>query len=229
MVLQPHFRLRAHKSLKDEKEKDYTKHKKHYVEEEIMRVRSTQRVQPDEGVHFARIVGLADIGHQPGFTWSGGEVDSSYKYEITYELVNTEMDDGSDYADRPFWVSEEVTNTDSDKGKLKQRLQAVGLPFVQVESMVGEPVMVTIEHNDKGYAKIVNVAGVPTGTEVRELRNQAVIFDIYDESPDVEQFKSFSEFKQKKIQDALDFKTTPLFKALYEDGYFDEDADDAPF
>lgn len=194
-----------------------------------MRVRTTQRAQPPEGVHMARVCGLADIGHQPGFTWSGGEVDSTYKYELTYELVNTTLDDGSDYADRPFWVSEEVTNTDSDKGKLKKRLAASGTPFVQIESFVNCPVMVTIEHNEKGYAKITNVTGVPSGIEVRELQNEPVIFDLYSPTPDVEQFKNFSEFKRNKIQAALDFKQTPLFKALFEDGHFDMDGEDAQF
>lgn len=193
-----------------------------------MRVRSTQRKQPEEGVHFARIVGLADIGHQPGFSWSGGEVDSAYKYEITYELVNTDIGDADE--PRPFWVSEEVTNTDSDKGKLKQRLQACKLPFIQVDHLVGQPVMVTIEHNDKGYAKITNVAGVPTGTQVPELVNPSFTFDIYSDRPDVEQFKGFSEFRQKKIMEALDFKQTPLFRSLYDDGYFDGVPDaDLPF
>jgi hypothetical protein len=178
---------------------------------------------------MARVVGLSDLGHQPGFVWSGGEADSAYKLEITYELVNTRMDDGSDYSDRPFWVSEEVTNTDSDKGKLKSRLTAAGLPFVQLEELVTSPLMVTIEHNDRGYSKITNVAGVPAGIEVAHLQNEPVTFDIYSNSPDVEQFKNFPEFKRNKITSALDFKQTPLFKALFEDGFFDADGEDAPF
>lgn len=179
---------------------------------------SKMRAQPEQGVHFARVVGLADIGHQPGFTWSGGDVDSSYKLELTYELVNTDMpvEDG-DSGPRPFWVSEEVTNTDNDKGKLKKRVTATGISFDDVTAIIDKPVMVTIEHNDKGYAKITNVAGVPAGQSIAPLRNEPKLFDIYSDTPDVEQFEAMPEFKRNKITGALDFSETPLYKAILKD------------
>lgn len=184
-----------------------------------MKIRNSgkMRAQPEQGVHFARVVGLADIGHQPGFTWSGGDVDSSYKLELTYELVNTDMPTDDDELPRPFWVSEEVTNTDNDKGKLKKRVTATGISFDDPSAIIDKPVMVTIEHNDKGYAKITNVAGVPQGQDVAPLRNNPVTFDIYSDTPDVEQFESFPEFKRNKITGALDFSETALYKAILKD------------
>ena len=185
-----------------------------------MKARSnkTNSVAP-EGVHFARVVVLSDIGHQPGFKWSGGEVDSSYKLELVYELVNTQM---SEKDDRPFWVAEEVTNTDNERGKLKSRVLATGASFSKIEEMVGKPVMLTIEHNDKGYPKVTNVAGVPAGTQIPELRNEPVVFDIYADPAHVDAYLGFPEFKQNKIKDALDFAETPLYKALVEQGHMDE-------
>ena len=170
---------------------------------------NTQREQPPEGVHLARVVGLSNIGHQPGFTWSGGEALDAHKFEITYELVATKMKD-----DRNFWVSEEVTNTDNEKGKLRQRITAAGCTFDKVDGIVGKPMMVTIEHNQKGYPKITNVAGVPTGLPVPELENDTKIFDMYAETPQTEMFLAFPEFKQAKIKSALDFDTTPLSRAI---------------
>ncbi len=176
-----------------------------------MKVRKAQsmREQPPEGTHLARIVGIYDLGHQPGFTWTGGEVDDSYKYELTYELVATEMSDG-----RNFWVSEEVTNTDNEKGKLRARIVATGSTFDDITGMITKPVMVSIEHNAKGYAKITNVAGVPTGLPVPELKNETQIFDIYANPSQKELFLSFPEFKQAKIRSALDFNETQLSKDL---------------
>lgn len=174
-----------------------------------MKVRSNIREQAPEGVHMARTQGLTNLGHQPGFTWTGGDVASAYKLELTYELVDAEMGDG-----RPFWVSEDLTNTDNERGKLRTRCAAAGINISDIDTIIDKPVMITIEHNDKGYVKIVNVTGVPKGVNVAPLRNPVALFDIYDEKPDVEAFNSMPEFKQGKIRAALDFDSTVLAAAL---------------
>ncbi len=174
-----------------------------------VRKQPTNREQAPEGVHLARVVGLYNLGHQPGFTWSGGEAEDAFKFEITYELVATKMKD-----DRNFWVSEEVTNTDNERGKLRQRVIAAGGNFDDLSTIIGKPLMVTLEHNAKGYPKIVNVAGVPTGLPVPELENETQIFDIYADPSQKELFLSFPEFKQNKIRNALDFNETQLSKDL---------------
>jgi hypothetical protein len=168
---------------------------------------------------MARIQGLADLGHQPGFTWAGGDVDSSYKYEITYELVNTAMEDG-----RPFWVSEDMTNTDNERGKLRQRCMAAGIAMKDIEQLLDKPVMLTLELNDKGYPKIVNVAGVPAGMDVPQLSNGALLFDIYSAEPDMEAFHAMPEFKQNKITSALDFKETELYVQLTLEGEVEDES-----
>lgn len=176
-----------------------------------MKVRSqqSQREQPGQGTHLARIIGLSNLGLQPGFMWQNEEVEPAYKFEITYELVSENMSDG-----RPFWVSEEVTNTDNEKGKLYQRCQAANVNIKDVTSLINKPVMVSVKVNDKGYAKVGNVAGVPAGIPVAELRNPAQVFDIYSEVPDMDVWESFSDFKKGKFLKALDFKTTVLSKMV---------------
>lgn len=182
-----------------------------------MKIRNNTRPQPPEGVHFGRVTSVADIGKQPGFSWSGGDVEPAYKLEITYELVNTDMGDVEDEK-RPFWVSEEVTNTNNDKGKLKTRVFATGASGDDLSTMLDKPVMITIVLNDKGYAKIANVAGVPQGQDVPALAKGATLFDIYDENPDLDKFNTFSDFKKDKIKGALDFDTTALSLALLKEG-----------
>lgn len=186
-----------------------------------MKIMSNKREQPDVGVYLARVAQVTNLGHQPGFEWQGKEIQSSYKLEFTYELVSAKMEDG-----RPFWVSEEITNTDSEKGNLRTRLQAAGVSFENFDEVLGKAVTITLEHNAKGYPKIVNVAGVPGGYDVAELDNPPVMFDIYSDTPDLELFKSFPEFKRKKIEAALDFKEQLLYAELMSDGYFDNDESD---
>lgn len=178
-----------------------------------------QKEQPSAGTHLARIVAIARLGLQPGFVWQGEMTEDAYKIEITYELVNENMKDG-----RPFWVSEEVTDTDNEKGKLYQRCMAAGVGIDNLDVLIGRPCMVSVKHNDKGYAKVQNVAGVPNGIPVPELRNPTSLFDIYSSTPDVDMFNSFPEFKRNKITSALDFKETTLFKCIAEDA-----TDDIPF
>jgi len=178
-----------------------------------------QKEQPNAGTHLARVVNITRLGLQPGFQWQGEMTEDSYKIEITYELVSENMKDG-----RPFWVSEEVTDTDNEKGKLYSRAMAFGVPINDVSAFINRPCMVSVKHNEKGYAKVQNVAGVPNGIPVAELRNPSSVFDIYSETTDVDLFHSFPEFKRNKITSALDFKETALYRVLAE-----EATDDIPF
>lgn len=174
-----------------------------------VRRQKSNREQPPAGTHLARIVGLSDLGHQPGFVWNGKEIESQYKIEITYELVTTDMTDG-----RPFWVSEELNNTDNEKGNLYDRCLAAGTDIYKILDLINKPVMVSLAMKESGYPRITNVSGVPGGLPVPELRNDTQVFNIYADPPHMEQFQKFPEFKQNKIKEALDFKTTALYKEL---------------
>jgi len=180
------------------------------------RTGGAQKEQPTEGNFFARVVGLSDLGMQPAWIWQGETVEPQYKIEITYELVTENMADG-----RPFWVSEEMKNSDNEKAKLYSRCLSAGADVHNLPTLLTKPVMVTIKRDEKGYGRIKNVAGVPTGIPVPELRNSTQLFDIYSDTPDLDMFESFSEFKKDKFKKALDFKETALFRALAEsDGQF---------
>lgn len=175
-----------------------------------MKIRESKKQYEDvpTGTHVARVVGLSDLGHQPGFVWEGGVADSAYKVELTYELVDTPMSDG-----RPFWISEDLTNTDNEGGNLAIRVSAAGVTFSSIEDIIDKPVMVTVGPNKKGTRQVVkNVAGVPSNWEVSPLSNEPIVFDIYAEEPDYETFASFSQFKRDKITNALDFNETALYK-----------------
>lgn len=185
------------------------------------------RETPAKGTHAARLLGITDLGHQPGFMYEGKKVESSWKFEFTYELVNHEMEDG-----RPFVVSEELTNNDWEDIKtgrcstlIARAKSLMGDNYRQgmnnIPSMLSKACMVSVTHNANGYAKVKGqaaVSGVPFGMEVPQLRNDAYFFDM--DAPDMDQWEKMPEFKQNKIKAALNFEETALFRELSTEAAF---------
>lgn len=175
----------------------------------LSKSKSSTREQPAEDNYFARIVSVTNLGVQPGFLYMGEMTRPSHKMEVTYELVTTQMSDG-----RPFWVSEELPASASSK-KAAQRFQAYGIPIdSDLHDLLGKPVMVTVVHSEKGYANVRNVAGVPGGISVPDLRNPSFLFDPWGNDLDVDKFNAFPEFKRERIQSATNFEESKLFKTL---------------
>ena len=167
--------------------------------------------QPEVGTHMARLVGMVDMGHQPGFEWQGKEVPSAYKVRLTYELPNSMTQEG-----KPHWVHEEITNSDNSKSTLAMRVRTLGGQFEDLTAMLGRPCMVTLVENKNGYIKIDGqggVGGVPAGIPVPELVNNTFYFDC--EAPDMDVFNNFPEFIQKKLtEENLDYEGSELEKAV---------------
>jgi len=174
---------------------------------------------PMPGTHMARLVGLTDLGHQPGFQYKGNDIPSSYKIEFTYELPNSKMKDG-----RPHWISEEVkVNNFEGKGITSTMMARVRTldPENQSEDgsdllvLLDKPCMVTVSEGDNGYPKLKGqacVSGIPMGMEVPELENPMFSFDMSD--PDMDMWESFTDFKKGKIKAALDYDETKLKQEL---------------
>ncbi len=184
---------------------------------------------PAEGSMLARLVGLIDLGHQPGYIWKGEAMDSKYKVVFTYELVGSFMEDG-----RPHWVSEDVNVSDfvgdGLTSKMMKRVMALDPSGVlsdngkNLKELIGLPCMVTITYNDKGYPKIDAVVSAPVGFPVAELVNDTIIFNM--DNPNMDIYNKLPEFTQKKIKSALDLEDTPLYAKLNEQQV---GADDVPF
>lgn len=180
--------------------------------------KTTERTSPDAGTHMARVVGLVDLGHQPAWEYKGEMVADSFKITFKYELVNSLMEDG-----RPHWVSEDVNVNDFEgdgiSSRMMQRVRSIDpendtRDGQDLSKLVGKPCMVTVALNDKGYAKIKGVAGVPMGMDVPDLKNNPQIFDM--SNPDMDVWEALSDFEKGKIKDALNYTASPLAKALAE-------------
>ena len=172
--------------------------------------------QPANDTYFARIVGVVNLGKQPGFMYNGEMQAPENKSEITYELVTTSMEDG-----RPFHISEQVNMKKGTEAKATKRFNAVGVEIGNFPALLNKTVMVTTELNKNGYANVKGVAAAPSGMDVPELRNAQYAFSIFDEDPDMTLFESFSNFRQSKIKAALDFEGTELHKRILADATSD--------
>lgn len=182
---------------------------------------SKAKEQPVEGTHAARLLGIIDLGHQPGFIYQGKEVESEWKLEFTYELVNHNMEDG-----RPFVVSERLTNKDWEDEKTGRAstlvYRAKSLLGKEYKSgvadllkLLGKPCMVSVTHNEKGYANVrgqAAVGSVPFGMDVKELTNETYFFD--QDEPDMDQWEKFPDFKKEAITSGLEFNDTKLAREL---------------
>lgn len=178
---------------------------------------------PNPGTYMARVVGITDLGLQPGYEYQGKEVEAAYQLSITYELVSSFMQDG-----RPHWVSEDVKNSDyfdSKKGqasKLMKRVYALDpdgsltRDGKELDNLINRPCMVEVKLSNTGYPKVNNVTGAPNGIPVAELVNDPFIFNT--DEPNVEMFRRFPEFVQKKIVGNLEFPGSKLEIALLEAG-----------
>lgn len=174
---------------------------------------------PEGGTHMGRLVGLTDIGHQPGWEFKGKEIPSAWKIEFTYELPNSKMKDG-----RPHWISEEVKVSDFEgKGITSTMMARVrtldpkndSKDGTDLTALLNKPCMVTVTIPESGYPKLKGlpaVSGTPMGMEVPPLENNTFVFDMDD--PDMELWETFPDFKKEKIQGALNFNSTSLAKEL---------------
>lgn len=188
----------------------------------IREAKGLQKDYPIAGIHLARLIGLVDLGHQPGYEYRGNKIDSCWKIEFTYELVNSKMKDG-----RPHWVSEDIKSNNYEKnGKMSNMMARVrsldplneSQDGTELNTLLGKPCMVTVTLNDEGYPKVqgqMAVSGIPADMPVPPLENEIFTFDM--DEPNLAVWENFPDFKKEKIKQALNFDESNLSKALVED------------
>lgn len=184
---------------------------------------SKERDMPEINTHMARLVGITDLGHQPSWEWNGKVIPSEWKFEFTYELVNSVMKDG-----RPHWVSEEIKNNDFEgKGitsTLMYRIRTLDKTNAtkdgsDLTQMLGRPCMVTLTSDKKGYPKIKGqaaVGSIPAGMEVPPLVNDTFVFSM--DEPDMDVWNDrLSDFTKEKIQRAINYPDSAIARVLAEE------------
>jgi len=173
----------------------------------------------------ARVVQVIDLGLQDGGEWKGEKKPPVNKLYITYELVDSFMQDaeGNDVEDKPRWISEELNmfSPDADKAKCNQRYKSIDPELVydyNWAELVESPCYVMVAHKqskDKTYANV----GIVTpyivskrNPELPPLVNPAKVFDLGE--PDMEVFNALPEWLQDKIKGNLEYTGSPLEELL---------------
>lgn len=178
--------------------------------------KAKNRDNPKRGAHYARVVGITDLGIQPAREWQGKHFEAAQKVEVTFELPNSKMEDG-----RPHWISKKVpvgwnvSETDPSFTSGMMRIVLAVNPEEDVmdaqilNRCLTKPCQVMVSHNEKGYANIDSVTGVPDGTPVPELANPSFIFDWTTATK--EDFEDLrSPLSRKAILGADNYATSPL-------------------
>lgn len=168
--------------------------------------------QPEAGPRLARLVGIVELGIQPGYEFQGKIKPAVENEEWIYELKGPKdkMEDG-----RPFWVSEgiKVSDYEPDDGGFTSRmmlriraLEAGGVNTndgVNSLALLGEVCMVETDLNKGGYARVKAVTPAPAGLPVEALQNEPAVFDWNEPSREVwDRLGSLTKFK---IREALDY------------------------
>ena len=176
---------------------------------------------PAEDNYLARVVGVVDLDHQPGFEYEGEHVESAYKLSLTYELPTSLMEDG-----RPHWVTEDLKQSDHKASNLYARVKALDprgeltRNGQDLSGLLNAKCMVAVGRNKKGYAKIDGVTPAPNGFAVPELQNPPFIFDF--ENPNMDIFFRLPEFVRNKLKASLNYEGSELEALVLER----EEADD---
>lgn len=178
----------------------------------------------DPGVYPARLVQLIDMGVQPQRAFQGTPKPPMQEIMLTYELVDVFMvdEDGEEIEDKPRWVSETIPlhNLKADKAKSTQRYNAIdpkGDYDGDFSKALSDPINVVLVNNEKDGKTYTNVASLAAMTpknkaKCPELVNPTTLFGL--DEPDMEVYGRLPKWIQEKICKNLNFKGSPLDKAL---------------
>lgn len=169
--------------------------------------------QPSAGTKPSRLVGLYDIGLQKGKAFNGEPAKDRNQAVFVFELVGKEkQSDG-----KPFLVSKFVTVSLHKKGSLVPILKAFGVkvvskddnwweaPKINWSTLLGEPIMISIEISENGRANIASISSPIEGMTFAEPITELGYLNL-DEEGYLDQFNKAPAWIQKKCQEALDWQ-----------------------
>lgn len=164
--------------------------------------------KPAAKTHPARLIGIYDIGVQPGNIYNGEQMDDKHQVIFTWELVGKDKQtDG-----RNFQVSEFLTVSLHKKGTLGKRLQALGAPIksksddwwtiaddYNLAVLLGEPAMVEVVHTEKGKAKVQNVISPIEGMTIADATESLGYLDL-DSDDYLDKYNSAPAWVRKMVE-----------------------------
>ena len=156
------------------------------------------------GTHVAICCQVIDIGTQ----YSDFYKKSKYKVVIGWELPNIKNEKGE-----PHLLWERYTLSLHENARLRQHLESWrGKSFTQTEldgfnlkNVLDKPCMISVTHSeDKQYANVQSVMGLPKGTPIPTRHHSLLLFDI--DTFDQIIFDTFSDNLKKTIENSEERK-----------------------
>lgn len=166
--------------------------------------------QLEPGTYIARCYSMIHIG-TTSFEWQG-QTKKSNKVRISFELPTETKVFKEGESAKPWSVSSEYTLSLHEKSKFRPILESWrGKKFTDEEmdnfdvtNLVGVPAMISVIHNDKGYAEIATISKLPKGTECPPQVNESQVLD-YDTFNE-ELFNKLPDFLKKKIESSDEYR-----------------------
>jgi hypothetical protein len=167
-----------------------------------------EREVPPAKTYPARVVGIYDIGKQPGFN---PEDPAKPQVVFVYELLGKErMADGN-----TFQVSEFLTVSLHAKATLPRRLKVFGAPIKKksddwfdvpedfsLVDCIGEPCMLEVQHNTKGNAKVGNAIEPIEGMTIPEATKEVGFVDL-DADDWMDHYENAPKWIKNRIDDQV--------------------------
>lgn len=162
------------------------------------------------GSHAARCVSIIDLGTHDEKQMDGS-IKSLRKVRFSWELPNEKVVFNEEKGEQPFLVSRDYTLSMYEKsalyGVVKSWIGKEPQDDFDIETLLGQPCMVTIIHKEVGentYANISSVSSLMKGLECPAQINPSVIFQIgipYN----ADLVATFPQFIQDKITSSKEY------------------------
>lgn len=139
--------------------------------------------RPPAGNHPAVLVGLIDLGTQWQDGYNGEPGKHQHRVYFVYELVTKKM---TGKVNENHLVAIDLTFSMHEKAKMRKWVEArLGRKLRDGESYditaeLGQPVLLAVTANDKGYTKVEGVSAVPDGLTVPPALRKPVAWKLGD-------------------------------------------------
>ena len=162
------------------------------------------------GTHVARCVGMIHIGTIPN-TFNG-ESKLQNRVWVTWETPDETIEFKEGEGKKPYWISREYTLSMHEKSKLREHVEGwrgKGLNETQarsfdIEKLLGQPCLLNIIHNDKGYANINGIASLPKGMSCSEQVSETRVLTYDNFNKEI--FESLPQFLKDKMKESLEYR-----------------------
>jgi hypothetical protein len=176
--------------------------------------------QLSEGQHSARLTRIIDIGTQTiTFTDKKTKKEKTFKasqIQFGFQAVDEKKENGD-----AMMAYTSFGNSDGPTSKLVKTLTAwLGVKSLSedfdLDDLLGKEAIITVIHNDKGYATIANIGGIPKGHKVAKATEPIVSLYLDEENWNADVFENeLSDFEKTKVMESEEYPllTAPKAKA----------------